>query len=293
LRFDTPTLIRALKFGLPIVPALLFTTLMLKADRFLMQKFCSLQDVGLFSMGTRFPSLLNFVLLGSFSQIWNATGLYDVAKLANAREIQSRLATYFFVLILICFMGLAIYSSTILKILATPEFYAADLTMQIISCSMVIYSFNLFFQTGAFVKGKTWLLPIASIIAFVVSTGGNILMLPRFGYIASAWVTFVTYTIYVLVLYFLCNNFYKITYDFKRMAILYMIAIALVITNNYVKFDNFLFDISKQTFLFLLIPAYLIFGKFLRESEIRELGELLERINPVLLKVYKKFVHLT
>lgn len=288
LRFDVPVLFKAIKFGFPFVPALLFTMLLLKADRFLMQKYCSLDDVGIFSMGSRFPSLMNFVLLGSFSQIWIATGLYDVAKMENAKDVQARLATYFFMIMLVSFMALGFFSSTILRIFATPEFYAADLPMQIISCSMVIYSLNLFFQTGAIVKGKTWLLPVASFISLLVCVGGNALLLPKLGYIASAWVTFFTYFTYVAVLYFLCNKYYEIKYDFPRIGLLYLISIALLMVNNLIEFGNFYLDLIKQTGLFVLIPAYMIFGKFLKENETKELGDLLGKINPVLLKVFEK-----
>jgi O-antigen/teichoic acid export membrane protein len=292
LPFNILILKRALKFGLPFIPAMLGATIMHRADRYLVQNYCSLADMGLYGIGFRFPYMLSTIMISSFGQVWNSTGLYDVAKMKDGRIVQARLATYYFMLITLADLGLAFMGSTIIRVLTTSEYYPAFQVLQIISISMIIYSLHQFFYTGALVKNKPWLLPASYTIAAIVNVTLNILLLPKFGYMAAAWVSVATYSVFGAVLYFLCNPLYPIPYEFKRMGGLLSLGILLLIVNNKFMVSNWILDAGKQALLYLILPVFALFGPFLRNDEIIEFSQLLDKINPSVGAVYRKIIRL-
>ena len=280
LPFKNRYLVQALKFGIPFIPAMIGATLMSRSDRYLIPKLCDLSAMGVYSMGFRFPSLISSMLIGSFGVIWNTSGVFDVAKSKDFAHVQARIATYFFTFFLLAQFFLAFMGPTILKILTTNEYTEAYLVIQILAVSFIIYSLHLFFYTGAVIKNKTWLLPIAFIVAALINIVLNTILLPIYGYIAAAGVSVVTNIVFVSILYALCNKIYPIPYEFKRMFTLLGFALVLLIANNILKIEFWILDAIKQFAFFMILPAYTLLGSFLKQDEIEEFSSLLGRINP-------------
>ena len=76
LRLRVSMLRQLLKFGIPLIPASSLGLIMHNADRFLIRYYCSLSDVGLYSIGYKFPFMLNALILQSFNFIWTGATMY-------------------------------------------------------------------------------------------------------------------------------------------------------------------------------------------------------------------------
>jgi len=84
IRIDLRILGDLLKFGMPLVPASLLATIMHNADKYLIRYYCSLEDVGIYALGFKFPFMLNALLLQSFNFIWTGATIYEIEKRPNA-----------------------------------------------------------------------------------------------------------------------------------------------------------------------------------------------------------------
>lgn len=283
-RFDI--LKKMFAFGLPFIPNLMSAALMHRADRYLLQRFCSLSDVGIYGIGYRFPFMLNFLLLQSFTRIWNASVMYDVAKHEDAPKTYAKIMTYFVTIYAVGQYMLVVMAPTIMKVLAAPEYFEAWKTFQIVGLGMVFYCLHNFFTIGAFIKDKTWYLPIAYMASAVINIALNWYLLPRYGYIAAAWNTAITYGIFSLLGYIVFRKIYPIPFEFKRLAYLLVLGICLTLINNSFSLQSIVLNGIKQFAFALLLPTILFIGPYLTQDEKQSLQKELHNIHPKLASLY-------
>lgn len=286
LPFNPKLLKHTLVFGLPFVPSLLCAALMHRADRYLLQQYTDLASVGIYGIGYKFPFMLGSLLLQSFGRIWGSSTQYEIAKQKNWQHLYSRVTTYFFVVVVIAEISVGILAPTILEVLTTPPYFPAAPVIQILAVGFCIYSLHNFFSVAAIIKNKTWYLPIPYVVAAVVAIVLNYLLLPRFGYMAAAWVTVGTYTIFSATIYFTLNRFYPIPYEWGRMGILFLLGVALMVASNMWRFDSQAAEIMKQLAMLFVLPAFVLLGPFLKRDEAAEVALFLSQASPRLARLY-------
>jgi len=280
LSFKFGILGRMLNFGLPFIPSTFCASLMHRVDRYLLQRLTSLSDVGLYGLGYKFPFMLNSLMLTSFGYIWNASILYEIAEQKDCYKIYAKIATYFITIFIICQYGLAVMAPTVVKLLAAPEYYEAWPIVQIVGLGLCFYCFHSFFVIGAFIKTKTWFLPISYTIAALVNIVLNCYFLPRYGYISAAWVTVITYFIFSFFGFVVFRQFYPIPFEFGRLGFLLFTSISLVIVCNTLYFQNGILQFFKQVGFLITLPLILLFSSFLDQDERDKLYEISFKICP-------------
>ncbi len=258
---------RMLKFGLPFIPNVFGAALMHGADRSLLRPWWpSVSDIGIYGLGYRFPFMLNFLILGSFGRIWNASVMYDVAKQEDHQRTYARITTYFMTLYVLCQYFLVIMAPTVIKVLAAPEYFQAWSVVQIIGLGMCFYSLHQFFITGAYIKSKTWYLPISYIVSALVNITLNWYFLPKYGYIAAAWDTAATYLTFSVVGFFLFRKIYPIPFEFRRLAFLFGTGIMLVLINDALYIQNTVLECAKEILFAVSFPLILLFAPYLNPA---------------------------
>jgi O-antigen/teichoic acid export membrane protein len=278
---------RMLKFGLPFIPNMFGAALMHAADRSLLRPWWpSVSDIGIYGLGYRFPFMLNSLILGSFWRIWGASVMYEVAKQENSQRTYAKITTYFVTVYVVCQYMLVVMASTVIRILAAPEYFRAWIIVQIVGLGMCFYSLHQFFITGAFIKSKTWYLPIAYIFSALINISLNWYFLPKYGYIAAAWNSTITYLAFSVVGFFLFRRVYPIPFEFRRLAFLFGAGIVLVLISNALYIQNNILEGAKQMAFAALLPLILLFGPYLDQDERASLQEELQKVHPKLALLY-------
>ena len=85
----------------------------------------------------------------------------------------------------------------------------------------------------------------------------NVLFVPKFGYVASAWGHLICYTVMVALSFFLSKRHYKIPYDFKR--ILFYIVIIVGFYGIDLVLSAYIISISMWVKPLLILAALVVF----------------------------------
>ncbi|PID58035.1 hypothetical protein CSB45_04925 [candidate division KSB3 bacterium] len=275
-----------MKFGLPFIPNALSSSLMHRVDRYLLRELGSLSDVGIYGLGYRFPFMLNFLILGSFGRIWNAAAMYEIAKQEHYQRTFAKITTYFMTLYVVCQYSMIVMAPTMIKIIAAPDYFEAWKIVQIVGLGMCLYSFHQFFIIGAFIKNKTWYLPIAYTLSAAVNIALNWLLIPRYGYIAAAWTTVATYAVFSFSGYALFQKIYPIPFEFRRLTVLFVLGSALALLNNLYFFPDAVLECLKELVFAAAFPLILLISPYLNCEERGSLREELHKIHPGLAALY-------
>jgi O-antigen/teichoic acid export membrane protein len=270
MRLSLPKLRAMVLFGLPMIPVSLCGAVMHNADRFLIRYFCSLSDVGLYSLGYLFPMSLNALVLGSFNSIWGGATLYEISKAEDAPFQYGRIATYFMSFFVTCMFALALFSKSIVRIFAAPAFFEAHQIIPIVCFGFCLHAFYSFTTMGAFIKGKTSILIPAYIIPAILNIVANMVLLPRFGYGAAAWTTVLTYGVFAFLSWFVCRKMIQIHFETTRLVKLFSAALSVFVLYRLCdRFESVFATIVIQITLAVLFPAILYLSGFLTPQEHR------------------------
>jgi O-antigen/teichoic acid export membrane protein len=267
VHFDVVLLKRILSFSYPIVPAMLGATIMHNADRFLIRYYGSLADVGIYSLGYKLPFMLNTIILASFARIWTGSMMYEVAREPDSKFQYARITTYFMAVFVFVMFALSVFSVNVVRILAAPKFFAAHQVVPIVALGLCFHAFYTFFTVGAYLESKTWLLNISYLPAAFVNVAANMILLPKYGYLAAAWVTVLTYAVFALAAYFSCKKALYVPYEFRRLFQLFAGAVVIYFLSSLMPYEGILLDFVKGCLAIVLFLATLILGRWLSEGE--------------------------
>jgi O-antigen/teichoic acid export membrane protein len=269
LHFSVNKLKEMMPYGIPLIPANLAMIVLNMGDRFLLQHFCSLQEVGLYSLGYRFAMMIGVLVGQPFLRVWN-THMFLIAERNDASEIYSRVLVYYSFILLFFGLGVSVLIKDILKIMATPEFFDAHKVVPFVVLGYIFYEVYYIFTVGIYLKKHTkW-------IAFIVSfaTGLNILlnllMIPKFGMMGAASVTALSFFCLPLSAYFLSNRLYHISFEFERVVKLIFVALIIYFAGSLIDIESILLSLLLKTILILTYPIILYFFSFYEAKEIEK-----------------------
>jgi O-antigen/teichoic acid export membrane protein len=105
-------------------------------------------------------------------------------------------------------------------------------------------------------SGKTQYGAYIALIGASLTIGINIIFIPKYGYLASAWATFIVYALQMVISYFLGQKHYPIPYNLKKFFLYLGLAIVIYAIGSQIHFKRYFAQfILQNTLLF----AYVLF----------------------------------
>ena len=97
-----------------------------------------------------------------------------------------------------------------------------------------------------------------SLIGCTILVVMNVLLIPKYSYMACAWAGFCGYGVAMLLSYFVGQKKYPIQYDLKSIGAYVLLAAALYVAAEYVPIDNVCLRMVYRTVLLLVFVAYIV-----------------------------------
>lgn len=133
---------------------------------------------------------------------------------------------YFVIFAMIIFLGVMSYID-ILKYFISPRYFSGLKVVPVIM--MAEFFFGVFFNLSLWYKltDKTIWGMWFSLTGLAVTVAGNVLLVPRFGYMGCAWTAFACYGVMMLASYFTGRARYPIGYETGRLTCYVVLALAI------------------------------------------------------------------
>jgi O-antigen/teichoic acid export membrane protein len=167
------------------------------ADLFILVRYVSMTDVGLYTFAYTIGMLISAVW-GSFQVYWGAQ-VFHIMKRHDADEVFARSFTYLLLAVAFCGVGMIVSASPALAILASPAYNGALRLIPLVVLAYCIRSCGEFFRSLFLVEGRpgydaacTWIASAAGLAAYLI-------LIPRFGVWGAAAGTIATFTIFSAV----------------------------------------------------------------------------------------------
>lgn len=229
---NTAVLKEVIKFGLPFVPAALFSMVMELSDRYLLEWLADTASVGLYAAGGNFGKFGLLIVMG-FNMGWTPYFL-KTGKEENAKEQFSRVAKYFLGIMGFFIVLIALWIDSIVRFsIGGVSFFGEDywISTQVVPILLLgYYFFGLYVLQlpGVFHTDRTKFVPVfrgsAAIILVLLST----VLIPLFGIMGAAYAKAVAYIVMAILIWLNNKKYYYIKYS--RVSILYPIFMMILIS---------------------------------------------------------------
>ena len=233
-KIDIKCIIYGLKMSIPLLLSAVSTTLLTSSDQAMVKFWCGNADAAVYSVAYSIASIAG-VIWTALNQAWQPWSM-DCMHGGKFDELRrkSKIMQYLYVAIIGCFMFL---TPEVIMIMGGRKYVASITLMPPIIMAMVCQFFYAFYFNVEYFYGKKIIISFGTAIAAFVNFTLNIIFIPKYGYIAAAYTTFIGYFTmlvyhYSIVRWVLRKGF---AYNNKSFfcSILFLGIIQLIASNTY------------------------------------------------------------
>jgi len=266
LSFSWARLKALLRYGLPLVPSLLSAYVLVQSDRFFLQRFVPMSDVGLYSLGYQFGMLINLLVVQPFQLVWLPTA-FEMEHRPRARDFYQGMLTYILLLGSWFALGLSLLGKDVIALVTSKSFHSAYVVIPWVACSYVMYAGYMVVNIGIYLRSKThyamWIVGAAALFNLTL----NLVLIPSFGILGAAAATLLSYTLLFVVAWQVNRRFFPLSYEWGRVAKLGAVAAVVFFVGQNIIWEG-LPAILVKVLLLILFWGLLLLSRFFNSNEI-------------------------
>ncbi|ALM49898.1 hypothetical protein AMR72_13875 [Flavobacterium psychrophilum] len=234
IKFDKSLIFDILKYSFPLMLTNLIAIIIMFSDRILIKNLRGSYELGIYSYGFKFGSLIKSVVIDVFFIIWNPIR-WKIYRNPNGEKIFAVISKAIFILFPIVGFLTVIVSKFVGELLAVNDDYTTGFKIiPFITFGYIFYGLYYYSSMGLLFKDKTGLIAkiVFSVSCFNVIL--NFILITGFGYIGAGLCAFVTYIAMFFLGHFYCNKYYNIgpiNYSSVLLMIIYL-AVTMFISVN-------------------------------------------------------------
>ncbi|MPN32702.1 hypothetical protein SDC9_180182 [bioreactor metagenome] len=175
----------------------------------------------------------------------------------NSKEAYADAMKFFIIFSLLIFLGMVFYLD-VFKFLIRSDYWGG---LRVIPIVLFSYIFQgIFFNLSLWYKlsDKTIYGAWFSVVGVIITLAINIIFVPIYSYIASAWATFACYFIMMLISYFYGQKYMPIQYNLKSIGIYTALALGLFVVSLWINTPYFALNMLLKTVLLIIFIVYTV-----------------------------------
>ncbi|RLD63580.1 MAG: hypothetical protein DRJ01_03365 [Bacteroidetes bacterium] len=211
------------------------------------------------------------VLMTIFIQMFKYAAepfFFKQANKKNSKAIYAEVMKYFVAFGLLIFLGVTLYID-IFKHFIDARFYSGLRIVPIVLLANlflgIFYNLSVWYKINNLTKYGAYIALFGATITIIL----NFIFIPKIGYMASAWATFICYFTMMISSFFLGRKFYLVKYDLKGIMIFFASALILFFIDNQIYIDNFFIAFFVKAILILIFIVIFMFKEKIKLSDIK------------------------
>lgn len=213
-----PTLAQALpllRLGLPLLPVSATYWVLNSSDRFFLAKLSTLQEVGFYGIANRLAAGIG-IFTFAIQLSWRPFAL-RMQTAPQARTLYANMPLYYFVGIGWIGLLIAAASPLLLNVFATKAYTQAAALLTPLILAQVIYGAYYIFSTGLEIVQRTYHITWTIVLAALLNTALNILLIPKSGAFGASLATAISYGVATLCVAIVSQRLYPLPYELRRL----------------------------------------------------------------------------
>ena len=266
---------KLLAYGLPIIPLILLMPVLTVSDRYFLQMYSSVEDIGRYGIAYKFGMLINMLLVVPIQKYWGPQMFQVGDLLEENKKIHQDITFYYSFIGLFILLGLSLFSDTILTIFANDDYIEVSWVIPWISLAYFIGGFKIFLQASASLSDRTDLFIKTGIYTIFSNIFLNYILIKQFGIRGAVASTILSYLILVGLLLITSKSINVIKWPIKKILHGAFIAALVIIIFESIKDFSLNYNIIIIKFILLLLfPIISITTNLIGHKEINGLRSI-------------------
>lgn len=215
-KFKANILKNALAYSLPVIPLLISAWVLNLSDRIFIEKFYTLHEVGIYSMGYKLAGFI-FILTAGFFTAYNPM-FFRIANFEKEKkELLYKINKQFILIAMILHFIAFFFAEDIFRILIDQNFYESYKIFQLIIIGNL---FNTVFSllNVSFAQNKKMVTIMFIVIGgAIINVALNFFLVPKYGIYGAAYATVLSFALIGVIKYNFAKNYYFIPWAWKKI----------------------------------------------------------------------------
>jgi len=208
-----------IKYGFPIAIVNITTWMLSLSDRYILEFFRGSHEVGLYSASYVVSEKTIFVIASIFMMAEGplAINMWENENKENNQGFRNKITRYYLMVAFPAAMGLSVLAKPAINILTASGYHSGYIIVPWVAFGAFLVGIDhRFSYIFAFYK-RTDLNMYCVLSAALLNIGLNILFIPKYGYIAAAITTFISYAFMLGVVIYVSRRFFIWEFPFKSL----------------------------------------------------------------------------
>ena len=257
---------KMMKFGVPFLPAGIFSMILELSDRYILRYLTDIETVGLYNAGYKLGLLILLIVMG-FNMAWQP---YFLKKEKEERKYIADVTTLVFAVLGFLWILLLLWSDTMVKIkfgdfsFFGEQYWEATSIVPIIGLAYVFHAGYLIQLPGVYLLEKTGWIPWVRGLGALSNIILNFLLIPEYGIVGAASATCLSFILMAVIFYFINRSVFPILYQWRKLGII-IFTIGVIIIFHF----NFVLVSSEKIVVCVFYPIILTLTKVVRWDQFK------------------------
>ena len=220
---------KLMNFGLPFLPAGIFSMTLELSDRYILRYLTDLDTVGLYNAGYKLGMLMMLVVMG-FNMAWQP---FFLKKEKSDTEYIAKITTLIFAILGILWIILVVWVEDLVRIqigsfsFIGGQYWPSTQIVPIIALAYIFHAAYLLQIPGVFLLEKSsWIVWVRGVGA-ITNILLNFLLIPSLGIIGASTATCLSFIFMAAFIFIVNRKIFPIEYEWKKIFIITTVAVSI------------------------------------------------------------------
>jgi O-antigen/teichoic acid export membrane protein len=255
--FDKVIWMKMMNYSFPLLITGLSGSINDTLDKVILRRITG-ENTGLETVGEYGAGYKIAVLMALFIQMFRFAAepfFFERAKYENAKETYSFVMKYFIIIMLMIYLGINLYISGF-QLIIDKDMRGAIGVVPIVAMGYLFYGIyinhSIWYKLNDLTRFGIYITLIGAVITILI----NVIFIPVYGYMASAWAHVASYGSMIIMSFIFAEKRYKVNYGMKQFIPYFVIAISMVSFGRFFNYPGLAAELIINTVLMLIFIGY-------------------------------------
>ena len=265
-RFQWSKLKESLLFTLPLVPNAFIGIIFAFADRWFLEHYYTLVEVGLYTMALRFGQLPG-MLYSASGDAWMPVFFNTANKdETQAKSLLSRTITFWAAGGGLVTLVVAFFSREVIMVMTTPQFYPAHTIIPILVFGGLLAGVYFYPRYAILFVKKTKMFVLVTWIAGSTKVLANYLLIPLYGMFGAAFSGLIANVITLIIIYLIVWKYYPLRFEYTKLAKIFGMVVILLVGVYFLSTESWFINVPMKLGALVLYVLGLVFFGVVEKS---------------------------
>jgi O-antigen/teichoic acid export membrane protein len=274
IKFSSLQLKLMLSFSVFLIPSGLSALVLNMSNRYFLQEYQTLDDVGLYSLGAKLAGIIPFLFTEPVKKAFGPH-LYElIDNPVKCKKILADFSRLFFAGLSFVALAVSLYSRELVMIMSDQSYAGSHSIVFILSVSYLFLGLAGIIVTGIHITKKTWIITMIWPVSALANILFNIWLIPEYGRMGAAFATMLSVIVINLSYFYALYRVYPVKFDYISFG---KILILLLIFNylGSLVILGLISAIIIKTIILATFIAVIYFSGVFKKDELKRAGQYL------------------